>query len=319
MIGLIPPLEWSRVIVDPWSLDGTFSFWVVLMGFLVTAACGLVGNYLLLRRMALIGDAISHSILAGLVVAFLIFQYNATWVMFFGALTAGFVTVVLIEMIYQNSRIKPDAAICIVFTVLFALGVALMSSMENHGNIHIDAECVLYGEIAFVPLEPHVEIFGVSLGPPSVVRMGLVFVGIIGMVLLFYKELLITAFDNGLARALGMRTGLWHYGLMGALTLVVVSAFEAVGAILAVAMLIVPPMFAAQISDRLSVRLLLILFHALVAALVGYHLSIWLHCSTAGAMVVASAILFLIAWCWTQTQSVRAKFVNEKFTRANIN
>jgi manganese/zinc/iron transport system permease protein len=287
-------------------VDAPFSFWIVLMGFLATAACGLVGNYLLLRRMALIGDAISHSILAGLVIAFLIFQHNATWVMFLGALAAGFVTVVLIELIHQNSRIKPDAAICIVFTVLFALGVALMSSMERHGGIHIDAECVLYGEIAFVALEPPVEFLGLTLGPPSVIRMGLVLIGILGGIFLFYKELLITAFDSGLARALGMRTGFWHYGLMGALTLVVVSAFEAVGAILAVAMLIVPPMFAAQLSDRLPVRLGLIIVHSFIAALAGYHLSVWLHCSAAGAMVVSSAILFLLAWCWTQVLRISA-------------
>jgi manganese/zinc/iron transport system permease protein len=304
MNGLIPPFDWQRVIFGPWSVDGQFSFWIVFMGFLATAACGLVGNYLLLRRMALIGDAISHSILAGLVIAFLIFQHNATWVMFLGALAAGFVTVVLIELIHQNSRIKPDAAICIVFTVLFALGVALMSAMERHGGIHIDAECVLYGEIAFVALEPAVEFLGVALGPPSVIRMGLVLLGILGAIFLFYKELLITAFDAGLARALGMRTGLWHYGLMSALTLVVVSAFEAVGAILAVAMLIVPPMFAAQLSDRLPVRLGLIMLHSFIASLAGYHVSVWLHCSAAGAMVVASAILFLLAWCWTQARTL---------------
>lgn len=300
MNKLIPAFDWQRVVVDPWVVDGLFSFWIVFMGFLVTAACGLVGNYLLLRRMALIGDAISHSILAGLVVAFLIFQHNATWVMFLGALGSGFVTVVLIEWIHNNSRIKPDAAICIVFTVLFAVGVALMSSLERHGSIHIDAECVLYGEIAFVPLEPPAEIFGFALGPSSVIRMVFVLLGILAAIFVFYKELLVTAFDPGLARAMGMRTGLWHYGLMGALTIVVVSSFEAVGAILAVAMLIVPPMFAAQLSDRLPVRLVLISIHAALASLVGYHLSVWLHCSAAGAMVVTSAILFLLAWAWTK-------------------
>lgn len=298
--SLIPSFDFQRVVLDPWRVDLEFSFWVVLMGFLVTSACGLVGNYLLLRRMALIGDAISHSILAGLVVAFLVFQHNATWVMFLGALGAGFVTVILIEWIHRNSRIKPDAAICIVFTVLFAIGVAIMSALESRGPIHIDAECVLYGEIAFVALEPPVSILGVTLGPLPVVRMGLVLLGILATVVLFYKELLITTFDAGLAKAIGMRTGVWHYGLMGVLTLVLVSTFEAVGAILGVAMLVVPPMFAAQLSQSLPRRLALICIHALLAALIGFHISIWLHCSTAGAMVVASALLFLLAWIWSR-------------------
>ena len=115
-------------------------------------------------------------------------------------------------------------------------------------------------------------------------------------IVIFYKELLVTSFDPGLAKSLGMRTATWHYGLMGALALVVVSAFESVGAILAVAMLIVPPMFAAQLSERLPLRLGLTVFHAALSALLGLHLSLWLNCSPAGAMVVAAALLFVVVW-----------------------
>lgn len=275
------------------------TIWVVLMGFFVTAACGLVGNYLLLRRMALVGDAISHSILPGLVVAFLIFKQASLWVMFGGALAAGFVTVLLIEFIHKQSRVKPDAAICISFTTLFAIGVVLMSMLETKGSFHIDAECVLYGEIAFVPLDPPLVWNGWEIGPPSVVRMGFVLAGIVLAIVVFYKELLVTSFDAGLAKSLGMKTGFWHYALMGALAIVVVSAFESVGAILAVAMLIVPPMFAGQLSDRLPTRMVLTVTHAFLSALIGLHLSVWLNCSGAGAMVVAASGLFVVAWLIT--------------------
>ncbi|MBE2181215.1 MAG: metal ABC transporter permease [Chthoniobacterales bacterium] len=294
--ALFPPFDWHRVIVEPWSADPAISLWIVLMGFFVAAACGLVGNYLLLRRMALVGDAISHSILPGLVLAFLIFRHTNIWTAFAGALGAGFATVLLIEFIHKQSRVKADAAICIAFTVLFAAGVVLMSLLETKGSFHIDAECVLYGEIAFVPLEPPVVWGGIGLGPPSVLRMGGMLVLVLVLITAFYKELLVTSFDPGLSRSLGMNTGLWHYGLMGVLALVVVSAFEAVGAILAVAMLIVPAMFAAQLSNRLPVRLGLTIIHAAVSSLLGYHLSVWLQCSTAGAMVVAGAGLFTAAW-----------------------
>ena len=283
-------------MVEPWAENFSISFWIVLMGFLVTAACGLVGNYLLLRRMALVGDAISHSILPGLVVAFLIFKSSSTWVMFGGTLAAGLVTVALIELIHRQSRVKADAAICITFTTLFSIGVALMSMLEGKGSFHIDAECLLYGEIAFVGIEPPLVWMGMELGPPSVMRMAVVLVALALVVMVFYKELLITSFDAGLAKSLGMRIGVWHYGLMGALAIVVVAAFEAVGAILAVGMLIVPPMFAAELSDRLGVRLGLTLVHAALSALLGYHLSVWLSCSTAGAMVVASSLLFVTVW-----------------------
>jgi manganese/zinc/iron transport system permease protein len=305
MQQLIPPFDWHRIFVQPWTTDFSITIWVVLMGFFVTAACGLVGNYLLLRRMALIGDAISHSILPGLVLAFMIFKHNSTWVMFLGAFSAGLLTVAIIEFIHRQSRIKPDAAICIAFTVLFALGVALMSSLESQGTIHIDAECVLYGEIAFIPLEPPTVWNGMEIGPPSAVRMGIVLVVVALAIAVFYKELLVTAFDGGLAKSLGMRTSVWHYALMGALAIVVVSAFEAVGAILAVAMLIVPPMFAAQLSSILPVRLGLTVLHAGLSAVLGLHLSVWLNCSGAGAMVVAAAFLFVLAWLGTMAGSIR--------------
>jgi manganese/zinc/iron transport system permease protein len=302
MSSLILSFDWYRVIVQPWVDDFPITFWIVLMGFLVTAACGLVGNFLLLRRMALVGDAISHSILPGLVVAFMIFKTATTWVAFTGALAAGILTVLIIEFIHRQSRVKPDAAICIAFTTLFALGVVLLSMLESAGSFHIDADCVLYGEIAFVPLEPPVVWSGYELGPPSVIRMALVLMAVALGIAVFYKELVVTSFDPGLAQSLGMRTAFWHYGLMGALALVVVSAFESVGAILAVAMLIVPPMFAAELSEQLPVRLGLTVLHAALSAVLGVHLSIWLNCSAAGALVVAAAFLFVIAWTTSQVR-----------------
>jgi len=296
MQNLIPAFDWQRVVVAPWTDGFSFTIWIVLMGFFVTAACGLVGNYLLLRRMALVGDAISHSILPGLIVAFVVFRHVSIWVSLAGALAAAFATVAIIDFIHKQSRVKADAAICIAFTTLFALGVAMMSSMESKGSMHIDAECVLYGEIAFVALEPPFVWAGWEIGPPSVLRMAVVLCVIALVIAVFYKELLVTSFDEGLSKALGMRTGVWHYGLMAALAIVVVSAFEAVGAILAVAMLIVPPMFAGQLSEHLPTRLGLTVLHAALTALLGYHLSVWLGCSTAGAMVVAAAGLFVAVW-----------------------
>lgn len=186
-----------------------------------------------------------------------------------------------------------------------------MSMLESKGSFHIDADCVLYGEIAFVPLEPPAVWGGREWGPPSALRMALVLAGVGLAIIVFYKELVVTSFDPGLAKSLGIRTGAWHYGLMGALALVVVSAFESVGAILAVAMLIVPPMFAAQISDQLPVRLLLTILHAFLSALIGVHLSLWLNCSAAGAMVVAAAFLFAAVWLFSQINrwiSLRRRF-----------
>lgn len=296
---MIPLFDIHRVLVEPWTdyFSGTFS--MVLMGFLVSVACGLVGNYLLLRRMALVGDAISHSILPGLVVAFLIAKKASLVAMMSGAMVAGLITVVLIEFIHRQSRVKPDAAICIAFTTLFSIGVVMVSMLETKGSFHIDPECVLYGDITYVSQEPPIVWHGITLGPPPVVRMASVVVAVVVAILVFYKELLVTSFDPGLAKSLGLRTGLWHYGLMAVLAMVVVGAFEAVGAVLAVAMLIVPPMFAAQLSNKLPARLILTVVHSLVSSLLGFHLSTWLNCSVAGALVVAGALLFVGAWIGT--------------------
>jgi manganese/zinc/iron transport system permease protein len=189
---------------------------------------------------------------------------------------------------------------------LFAAGVVLLSVAEVKGPVHLDAECVLYGEIAFVPLDPAVEVLGLVLGPTPVVRMAAVLVALLVLATVFYKELLVTSFDPALAKSLGIRVGIWHYGLMAVLSIVIVSVFEAVGAILAVAMLVVPPMFAAQLSDRLPVRFALVFLHAALSSVLGYQLSVWLNCSPAGAMVVVGALLFLLAWAVTRPR--RAAF-----------
>ncbi|PID71736.1 MAG: ABC transporter [Desulfobulbus propionicus] len=319
MNQLIPAFSWQKHIIDPWMIDFSTSTWIVSMGFFVTAACGLVGIYLLLRRMALVGDAISHSVLPGLIVAFILFRHASTPVIFSGALGAGLLTVAFIEFIHKQSRVKPDAAICISFTILFAIGVAMMSNLETHGSFHIDADCLLYGEIVFVSLEPHLIVGGIELGPPSVLRMGAVLLVVIILITFFYKELLLTSFDQGLAKSLGFRTGVWHYGLMGVLSIVIVAAFEAVGAILVVAMLIVPPMFAAQLSDRMFPRMLLVVLHAFLSSLLGYHLSVWLACSAAGAMVVVASLLFVIAWVGTLIDlQIQRRRLREAHTQPNI-
>lgn len=307
MNQLIPPFDFHRVVVAPWTEQFSFSIWIVLMGALVGAACGIVGNYLLLRRMALVGDAISHSILFGLIIAFIIFKRVDTPIMFAGALGAGLLTVAIIEFIHRQTRIKVDSAICIAFTSLFALGVTLVSAAEASGPVHIDADCVLYGDIALIPLEPPFVWGNAVIGPPSVLRMAVVTVALIAGVIVFYKELLITSFDAALSQSMGLKPGLWHYGLMTALSLVVVSAFESVGAILAVAMLIVPAMFAAQLSTSLPARLFITVGHAVAGAILGFHLSIWLRCSAAGAMVVSGSVLFLFAWGATSLRARMAK------------
>lgn len=302
MNELIPPFDFHQVVIAPWTEHLPLFGWIALMGFFVAAACGLVGNYLILRRMALMGDAVSHSVLPGLVIAFLLSNSRGTLPMFIGALAAGAVTTVLIELIHRNSRVKQDAAIGIAFSALFAVGVLLVSLYAD--KIDLDADCVLFGEIAFVPLEPMVTLGGLTVGPESVVRMGLVLLAVAAGVIVFYKELLVSAFDAGLSRTLGVNPTVFHYGLMAMLSVVVVGAFEAVGAILVIAMLILPGATASLLSTRLGVIHLLTLAQALICALAGVMLGVWLDCSIAAAMVLAGTGLFVLAWIFSPTQGL---------------
>jgi manganese/zinc/iron transport system permease protein len=292
---LIPPFDFHRVVVSPWTTDLGIFGWVALMGFLVATACGLVGNYLILRRMALVGDAISHTVLPGLVVAFLLAKSRNSGAMFVGALVAGILTTVLIEIIHKKSRVKQDAAIGITFSSLFALGVILVSAYA--GKVDLDQECVLYGEIGTVSFEkPFVQLGSLTLGPPSLVRLAVVTIVVTLLIVLFYKELLVSSFDPALALSLGINSTFVHYALMSVLSTVVVSAFESVGAILVIAMLILPGATASLLSSRLPLVLALSVVHAALSSVLGVMLAVWLDCPVAGAMVVMGGGLFALAW-----------------------
>ncbi len=326
MSGLIPPFDAHAVFVQPWTDGFHNTIWWVLGGFFVASACGLIGNYLILRRMALVGDAISHAVLPGLVIAFLLTKSRGTWAMFLGAVAAGILTTVLIEIIHKRTRVKQDAAIGVTFSTLFAIGVVLIALFAD--KVDLDQDCVLYGDIALVPVEPplawtlpaslrKVEFGGLitegtlHLGPPSVFRMGMVALITAGLILLFYKELLVSSFDPGLAAAMGISATVIHYALMTMLSVVVVSSFEAVGAILVIAMLILPGATAMLLAQRLPCIFGLSVLHAALSTILGVHLVVWLDCSVAGGMVVMGALLFLLAWILSPSQGLIALWLRQ--------
>jgi manganese/zinc/iron transport system permease protein len=295
----------------------------------------MIGNYLILRRMALVGDAISHSVLPGLAIAFLLSHSLNTLPMFIGALGAGIVTTVLIELIHKKSRVKQDSAIGITFSTLFAIGVILISFGQMEA-IHLDAECVLYGEIALVPLDLPVqtqlgpgalsvvekipllnsEMFlngnVLTIAPPSVIRMAVVTGITLLLILVFYKELLVTSFDSGLSSSLGINSTVVHYTLMGMLSVIIVSAFEAVGAILVIAMLILPGATASLLAHRLPPMFGITVIHAALSAGGGIHLATWLNCSPAGAMVVVGSVLFALAWMFSPSQGLLRRWLGRE-------
>ena len=245
----------------------------------------------------MVGDAISHSVLPGIVIAYLIAQTRNSFIMLFGAAMVGLLTTFLIEVFYKRARINADASIGITFTWLFAIGVVLVSAFS--GNVDLDQECVLYGDIAYVPFDIWY-VADTGLGPVAVWHQGINLLIVTTMLIVGYRGFLITAFDGSFAKGLGINTDAWHYILMGAISFTVVLSFNAVGAILVVAFLVVPPATAYLLSKRMYRMIALTVLFGVLASVMGYFLSIWWNASISGAMAVAAGINFAIVFAGKQ-------------------
>lgn len=264
-------------------------FWIILTGALVAVNCGLLGAFLILRRMAMTGDAISHAVLPGIVVAYLISGSRNSVFMLIGAAVFGLLTARLIELFKKRARLQADASIGITFTFLFAVGVVLVSAFS--GNIDIDQECVLYGDIAYVPFDLLYS-GTVNLGPATVWLQGGNLIAVLAVLIFGFRGFFITGFDAGYARGLGINTGRWHYLLMGLVSLTTVMSFNAVGAILVVAFLVVPPAAAYLLSTRMRTMLWLTAAFGIASAVGGFYLAEWWKTSISASMAVMSGLLF---------------------------
>ena len=281
------------------------AFWIILTGSLVASSAGLLGCYLILRKMSMIGDAISHAVLPGIFIAFLLSGSLSSLPMLVGASIFGVFCTVFIEFLHQKGRLQSDAAIGIVFTFLFAIGVILISVYAK--QVHLDQDCVLYGEIAYVPLDTWTTASGTDLGPSAVWVMSGLLLLIVAMITLGYKGLFLTTFDPAYAAAIGVSTTFWHYLLMSAVSLTTVLAFESVGAILVVAFLIGPASTAYLLTNKLPVMLGLTMIIGILASIGGYYLAVWLNGSIAGAMAAIVGLLFLLAFLFSPSQGLIVK------------
>lgn len=292
----IPNFDPIDTFVTPWSTNADIAWngQIVTMGILVSLACGVVGSFIVVRKLALMGDAISHGILPGLALAFIIMQSWALFPMFLGACVAGMLCTFCIEWLQKKSILKPDAALGVTFTTFFAFGVLLIAMYGGHA--HIDPECLLYGEIGLVPLAENLSFAGIELGSRPLISMLAVTVLVILAVTIFYRQLLVTSFDFTLAKTLGLPVTLIHYGLMLLLALTIVSAFEAVGVILVISMLIFPSVTASFFFTRMPAILFCSLPLSFIYSIGGFFLARWLDCSIAGAMVLVASLCFTLSW-----------------------
>lgn len=257
------------------------------------AACALPGVFLVLRRMALMSDAISHAILLGIVLAFFVTGNIASPLLIAAAAATGVLTVSLVETLHRTRRVKEDAAIGLVFPALFSIGVILISRYA--GNVHLDVDAVLLGELAFAPFN-RLEFGGVDVGPRTLWVMLVVLAINAVFILACYKELKLTTFDAALAGALGFAPGLIHYGFMTLVSVTAVGAFDAVGSVLVVALMIGPPSAAYLLTDRLPRMIALSVGIGIASALSGYWMSYLLDVSIAGSMATMTGVFFALTF-----------------------
>lgn len=279
------------------------AFWIILTGSMVAITCGLLGVFLILRKMAMVGDAISHAVLPGIVLAYLVSESRETIPMLLGAAALGVFTTLMIEWLYSKARLQMDASIGITFTWLFALGIILISLYT--GQVDLDQDCVLYGEIAYVPLDMWINGNGLLMGPRPVWITGGAMLLIIALVVVGYRGLEITTFNPEYAAAIGISTAFWHYLLMSAVSITTVVSFESVGAILVVAFLIVPPATAYLLTEKLVPMLWLTVLFGVLSAALGYVLAALIDGSIAGAMSVVAGAFLAMALAYAQWKERR--------------
>ena len=278
-------------------------FWIILVGIIAAGSCSLLGCFLILRKMAMIGDAISHAILPGLVIAFLLSETRSSLPMLIGAAVVGLLTTFFIEFLSTKARLQSDASIGITFTFLFAVGIILVSLYTS--KIDLDQDCVLFGEIAYVPLDMIRLESGFQLGPRALWISCFNFLLVVSFVIFGYKGLQITTFNPEFAKSVGINILVWQYALMGSVSLTTVLNFELVGAILVVAFLIVPPATAYLCTHKLKSMLMLSLLFAALSALLGFFIASWLRGSIAGGMATASGVLFFLTFLVKQLYKKR--------------
>jgi manganese/zinc/iron transport system permease protein len=263
----------------------------ILTASIVAINCALLGVFLLLRKMAMVGDAISHAVLPGIVVAYFFSGEKASVLLLVGATLSGVLATFVIDLFSRKARVQSDAAIGITYTLLFAVGMILIATWMQ-GNADIDQECVLYGDIALVNMDKIIVDQNLYIGPRALYTELIAAVVVFSSIVFGFKGFKLLSFNEDFAKSVGIHTTRWHYYLMGLVALTTVVSFEVVGAVLVVGFLIIPPATAQLITRRLKSMLVLACLFGILSVVIGYFLAVAWNVSITGAMVTVSGIIF---------------------------
>lgn len=295
-----------------WTLDDT---WIILIGALCAGSCALLGCFLVLRKLSMMGDAISHAVLPGLAAAFWITGTRSSFALFIGAAVVGVLTAVFTQWIHSLGKVDRGASMGVVFTTLFAIGLIMIEHVGK--TVDLDASCVLYGLIDLAPLD-QVNFLG-AMVPRAVVVLGSVLLLNIIVITALYKEFKITSFDPALATTLGINSTFMHYLLMVLVAITTVASFEAIGSILVIAMLIVPAATAFIMTERLGRMIIVSIIVGCLSAGLGHLAAILVpplfgfkDTTTSGMMAAVAGLIFIGVMLLAPGQGVLMRLAEQR-------
>ncbi len=287
---------------------------VVLLASLVNVSCALVGSFLVLRRMSMMGDALSHAVLPGLVIAFLFSGSLGVVPMFLGAIAAGIATTFLTQALHQYGHVSTDASMGVVFTSFFAVGVVLLKRYAS--NVHLDVSCVYEGSLLWLAMDTET-VAGLEIPRQVAVVLPVLLINLAVMTLL-WKEFKLTTFDAALATSMGFSAPVIHYLLMALVAMTAVASFRSVGSILVVAMLIVPPASAQLLVHRLGPLLAVACAIGVFVAAAGATLAIWLNVEPPGMMAVVAGVVYGLTVLFSPTSGLLSRALFHRRTASRI-
>lgn len=293
-----------------WSIGA----WTILIGCLSAIPAALIGVFLCLRRMSLLADAISHAVLPGIAIAFMVSGQVSGLPIVVGAVIAAFLTTTLTRIMNSSGKVNEQAGIGVVFTTLFALGVMLISIAAE--NVDLDPGCILYGAIEFVPLDTVT--FNSFEFPRSMLPQGLAAIITGVFIVLFFKELKLCSFDYGLADSMGFHPSRLDIILLVLTSTVTVFSFEAVGSILVIVLLVAPASAALLMSDKLEVAMPLAVLFGCLSSISGYFAALSTNTSVAGMIAISAGVIFIATWLFSPGHGEIANIIRRLKLRLSI-
>jgi manganese/zinc/iron transport system permease protein len=291
--------------MNNWITDNWF---ILATAVFVAVPASLLGVLLMMRKMVMVGDAISHAVLPGIVVAYLITDSRDSFPMLTGAAIMGVLTTIFIDFLNSKIRIQQDAAIGTAFTFLFAIGVLLIAFFAGN-NTDLDQDCVLYGDLEMTFLDQRI-IGGYLIGTGAMLQLIPVNLIVLLVLLIAYRPLVIWAFNPDFGKLLGLKINAWQLLVMTLVSLHAVFSFESVGAIMVVGMLILPAATAYLISDKIRRVFMYAAGIGIIACFTGFLAAMQLNVSMAPTIVAVCGIIFLVTWALTILMRQRATNVN---------